>query len=140
MKIGIASDHRGFELKNKLIKKYNFIDYGTNSKDKTDYPLFAFKLGEAVSKDEVQMGILICGSGIGMSIAANKVKGVRCAKVNNTKEAKYTRLDNDANIISLSSEMSFLKSKKIIDTFINTKFSNESRHIKRIDLIKEYEK
>lgn len=140
MRVGIASDHRGFELKSKFIKKYDFADYGTNSKESTDYPIYAFKLGEEVAKKNIDMGILICGSGIGMSIAANKVKGIRCAKVNNIKEAKYTRLDNDANIISMSSEISFFKAQRIINTFLNTKFSDLEKHKRRINLIKEYEK
>ena len=97
MKIGIASDHRGFKLK-ELIKEnldYDFIDYGTNSEESTDYPIYAFKLGEAVVNKEVEYGVAICGSGIGISIACNKVKGIRCAKVSNTEEAKYTISENN---------------------------------------------
>ena len=86
MKIGIASDHRGYKLKQELIEKltqqnYEIIDFGTNSKESTDYPDFAFCLGENVANKTIDYGIAICGSGIGISIACNKVKGVRCAKV-----------------------------------------------------------
>lgn len=144
MIIGISSDHRGYELKTNLIKylnkNYKVIDYGTNSTDSVDYPEFAFKVGEAVANKELDFGIVICGSGIGISIACNKVKGIRCAKVNNIYEAKYTRIDNDANVVALSERISLEKAKKIVDTFINTKFSNLEKHVRRINKIKEYEK
>ena len=86
MKLAIATDHRGVEVKQNLIKfleseGYNVIDYGTNSEESVDYPDYAFKVGEAVARKEVDYGILVCNTGIGMSIAANKVKGVRCARV-----------------------------------------------------------
>ena len=100
MKIGIVSDHRGYELKSKIIKKMkniDFIDYGTDSNKSVDYPDYAFKLGEKINKKEVDLGIAICGSGIGICIACNKVKGVRCAKVNSIKDAIYTRKDNNAH-------------------------------------------
>ena len=141
MKIGIVSDHRGYELKNKIIKKlnYDFIDYGTNSKDFVDYPDYAFKLGKAINKKEVDLGIAICGSGIGMSIALNKVKGIRCARVTSIKDVKITKTDNDANVIAFSSEINFNKVERMIEEFINTPFSNIERHIKRINKINEYE-
>ena len=141
MKIGIVSDHRGYELKNKIIKKlnYDFIDYGTNSKDFVDYPDYAFKLGKAINKKEVDLGIAICGSGIGMSIALNKVKGIRCARVTSIKDVKITKTDNDANVIAFSSEINFNKVARMIEEFINTPFSNIERHKKRINKINEYE-
>ena len=91
MKIGIASDHRGYNLKAKLIKYlskkgYEAIDYGTDSSESVDYPDFAFKLGEEYNKESFDYGIAICGNGIGISIACNKVKGVRCAKVDSKKK------------------------------------------------------
>ncbi len=142
-KIGIASDHRGYKLKQKLTnylnkKGYTVIDYGCDDTTSHDYPEYGFKLGEGVRDKKIEKGIAICGSGIGISIACNKVKGVRCAKVNNVKEAKYTRLDNDANIIAISGEMSTLKAKDIVDTFLKTEFSNEERHKNRIKMLDDY--
>lgn len=143
-KIGIASDHRGYSLKQKLTKYlnkkgYTVIDYGCDDTESHDYPEYGFKLGEAIRDKKIEKGIAICGSGIGISIACNKVKGVRCAKVNNIKEARYTRLDNDANIIALNGDMRLYKAKDIIDTFLNTSFSNEARHIKRIEMLNDYQ-
>lgn len=144
MKIGIASDHQGYKLKNKLIsylKKQNLevIDYGTNSEQNTDYPDYAFKIGEEIVNENISKGILICGSGIGMSIACNKVKGIRCAKVDNINEAYMTRKDNDANVIAISKKQSFWNAKKIINTFLNTEYANIDRYNRRLDKIKEYE-
>lgn len=144
MKIGIASDHRGYALKGILIdylKKagYEVVDYGTDSDKSTDYPKYGLLLGEKVASGDVKFGIAICGSGIGISIACNKVKKIRCAKVNSVHEAYYTRVDNDANIVALSSDLSTFKAKRIVQKFINTDFSNEERHLKRINMISEYE-
>lgn len=142
MKIAIASDHRGYDLKEyikKNIKEIDFVDLGTNTSNSGDYPDYAFKLGEYVVKNNC-LGIVICGSGIGISIACNKVKGVRCAKVNSIKDTKYTRHDNNANVISLSSEINRDRVLKIVRTFISEEFSNEERHIRRINKISEYEK
>ena len=142
-KIGIASDHRGYNLKQKLTKYlnkkgYTVIDYGCDDTESHDYPEYGFKLGKAIKDKKIDKGIAICGSGIGISIACNKIKGVRCAKVNNTKEAKYTRLDNDANAIALNGNMHLFKAKDIVDTCLNTKFSNEPRHIKIIEMLDKY--
>ena len=142
-KIGIASDHRGYNLKQKLTKYlnkkgYTVIDYGCDDSNSHDYPIYGFKLGEAIRDKEIEKGIAICGSGIGISIACNKVKGVRCAKVNNTKEAKYTRLDNDANVIAISGDTKFYKAKDIVDVFLKTPFSNEERHKNRIKMVDDY--
>ena len=143
MKIYIASDHRGYELKNKIInnlsKEYEIKDLGTFSAKSVDYPDYAFKLGEGVVKDNT-FGIAICGSGIGISIACNKVKGVRCAKVNSLKDVKMTRNDNDSNIIALSSAIKPERAFKLVRTFLSTNKSNNERHIKRINKIIEYEK
>ncbi len=142
MKIGIASDHRGFKLKEELKKKlteYEFLDYGTDSIESVDYPDYAFKLGEAVAAKDVDYGVAICGSGIGISIACNKVKKVRCAKISNVDECRYTRLDNDANIVAFSAKTSIEDGVKYIKTFVETAFSNEERHIRRIEKINNYE-
>lgn len=144
MKIGIASDHRGFPLKEELIKylkKKNFevIDYGTNSTEMVDYPPIAFSLGEAVVRKDVDFGIVTCGTGIGISIACNKVRGVRCAKVDNVKEAELTRKDNDANVLALNSSMPLYRVKDIVDVFFSTNFTGLDRYINRINQIVEYE-
>ena len=144
MKIVIANDHQGTMIKNKIVKflekkGYDIINIGTESQTSVNYPEYAFKVGSIVSKKEVDLGILICGTGIGMSIAANKVKGVRCSLVNSPTEARLAREHNDANILALSSNMNFIKVKKIVLTFLETSFSNEQRHINRINMIKEYE-
>lgn len=142
MKIGIVSDHRGYDLKNKIIKelkKIEFVDLGTNSKEFADYPDYAFKLCEKIINKELDLGIAICGSGIGMSIACNKVKGIRCARVTTIKDVKVTRTDNDANVIAFSNEINFNKVKRMIEEFINTPFSNIERYNKRINKISEYE-
>lgn len=142
-KIGIASDHRGYKLKQKLTKYltkkgYTIIDYGCDDTQSHDYPEYGFKLGKAIRSGEIEKGIAICGSGIGISIACNKIKGVRCAKVDNVKEAKYTRIDNDANIVAISGDMLTFKAKDIVDTFLKTKFSNLERHQRRIDMLNNY--
>lgn len=144
MKIGIASDHRGYSLKQKLIEyfennDYTVIDYGTNSEESTDYPDYAFKLGENVVAKNVDFGVAICGSGIGISIACNKVKGIRCAKVSNKEEAEITRIDNNSNIVAFSEKVSFEEAKEIIKTFISTEFSTEEKHHRRVDKITSYE-
>lgn len=143
MKILIANDHRGIKLKNKLqnylIKSsYTVENLGTDTKESVDYPTLAFNLSEKIDDDT--LGILICGTGIGMSIAANKVKGIRCAKVSNVYEARLCREHNNANVIALSSNLSTLKAKKIIKNFIETKFSTDDRHKRRINIIEDYER
>ena len=146
IKIGFASDHRGYPLKEKLIEYFkknkniaSIIDCGTNSTDSCDYPDYAYKLGKILQDGEIDFGIAICGSGIGISIALNKMHGVYCAKVNNALEAKYTRLDNDTNAVAFSGDTSFEEAKIIVETFINTEFSNLERHINRINKVKKIE-
>ena len=142
MKIGIVSDHRGYDLKKEIInnmKEYELIDYGPFSKDSVDYPDYAFKLGKKIVDKEVDLGIAICGSGIGISIACNKVKGIRCAKVNTKEDVCATRNDNDANVIAFSAQTSLEDAINLIKTFIKTPFSNDERHLKRINKINKYE-
>ena len=144
MKIAITSDHRGYPLKTELIKyltkkNYEIVDMGTNSTEMVDYPEYAFKLGESVANKEVDFGIVVCGTGIGISIACNKVIGVRCAKVDNVKEAELTRKDNDANVLALNGSMPLYRAKDIVDTFFKTEFTNVERYINRINAISEYE-
>lgn len=144
MIIGIASDHRGYELKKEIINylesnEVEVVNFGTDSTDSVDYPVYAFKLSTAVVDKKVDFGIVICGTGIGISIACNKVKGIRCAKVSNVEEAMHTRLDNDANVLALHGDMTLEEAKNIVDTFINTQFSNLEKHKKRIKMIVDYE-
>ena len=144
MKLGFASDHRGYKLKKELINElkkenYEIIDYGTDSEESTDYPDYAFKLGESIVNKNVDFGVAICGSGIGISIACNKVKGIRCAKVSTKEEAEVTRIDNDSNIVAFGEKTSFDEALAIVKTFINTECSDLEKHKRRINKIKEYE-
>ncbi|MDD2489822.1 MAG: RpiB/LacA/LacB family sugar-phosphate isomerase [Bacilli bacterium] len=144
MKIGIASDHRGYLLKkeiNDYLKQKDFqvMDYGTNDIKPVDYSDYGIILGEKIINKEIDYGIAFCGSGIGISIACNKVKGIRCAKVDNLKEAIQAREHLDANVIAISSEKELEEIKRIILTFLTTEFSNLERHNIRIDKIKKYE-
>ena len=146
MKIYIACDHRGIDLKNKLIKYLkenglNIIDIGIPNSDLDDYPDFAFKLGELVREDENNLGILICASGVGMSIAANKVKGIRCVRAVSVDDAFKGKNHNGCNVIAIGSEVTtdINVIKEMIDTFINTKKASEERHLKRINVIEKYE-
>lgn len=142
MKIGIATDHGGFqvkeELKRYLEETYEIVDFGTNNEESVDYPKYAFLIGEAIQKQEIDFGIVICKTGIGMSIACNKVKGVRCAKVDNKEEASLTRLHNNSNVIALSAKKSIEELKEIIHIFLTTNFSLEERHIRRNALVDHY--
>ena len=143
MRLGITNDHRGYKLKVELLKKlkkdYEVIDYGAKGTENVDYPLYAFKLGEALTNKEIDFGIAICGSGIGISIACNKVKGVRAARVISIEDVIETRGDNDANIICLNENMDVDYAYNLIITFITTPFSNLERHTRRINQIKKYE-
>ena len=143
MKIGITSDHGGYKLKQKLINhyktKYEVIDYGTNNETSVDYPDYAFILGENIVKKQVDFGIAICKTGIGMSIAMNKVKGVLCAKIDNENDSICARNHNGANAIAIGGYNSFRRAKKYIDLFLNRDLDIEQRHINRINKIKKYE-
>ena len=143
MKIGIASDHRGVilkeKIKNYLNSKYQIIDYGTNSIESVDYPQYAYKIGEAVHDKKIDLGILICGTGIGMSIACNKVRNVRCARVCNVQDAFATRNDNDANVIALSGRVPFEQAKDIVHTFLTTPFEQIERYQRRVRDINQYD-
>lgn len=144
MKIGLASDHRGYKLKEFLkteLEKLNYdvIDFGTNSEVSTDYPDYAFALGEAIISKKVNMGVAICGSGIGISIACNKVKGIRCAKVDNIEDVIATRNDNDSNIIAFGEKTVPEKALELVKTFITTETSIEEKHVRRREKLREYE-
>ncbi len=136
-KIFISSDHAGFNLKElikkKFSKKYLFLDLGTNSsKESVNYPEFAHKLCKKVANNSKNIGILVCGSGMGMSMAANRHKKIRAAVCYSVKNTKLSRLHNDANIITLGSRLTNKNTAfKCIETFVNTKFEG-GRHKKRI--------
>lgn len=143
MKIGIANDHRGVNLKKKIMnylheKNILCVDYGTNSEESCDYVDYALKLGNAINNKEVDLGILICGTGIGMSIAANKINGIRCARIVNSDEAKLSREHNMANIMAIGENIEDVFN--VVDTFINTKESVEERHIRRVNKIMDIER
>ena len=143
MKIGIGNDHRGVKLKEKIMKYLydngiTCINYGTDSEESTDYVDYAVKVGNAINNKEIDLGILICGTGIGMSIAANKIKGIRCARVVNVNETVLAREHNMANVIALSENTPDYEN--IVKTFINTKESTEERHIRRVNKIMDIER
>lgn len=144
MTVYVASDHAGYETKKKIVsflkeKKWKVIDLGTDSTDSVDYPDYAYEVGLIVAKELESMGILVCGTGIGMSIACNKIRNIRCAKVDNVEEAKLARLHNNANVLAISSHHNDEDIKNIVDNFLDTPFSNEERHMRRLNKISEYE-
>lgn len=143
MILGITSDHGGFELKQKIIKhfekKIKIIDFGTTKKESVDYPDYAYEIGKAIKNKEIDYGIAICKTGIGMSIALNKIKGVYCAKIDDANEVKLSKEHNGINAISLSGKISFLKAIKIINILLSESKPLEERHQKRINKIKEFE-
>ena len=132
----IASDHAGFKLKSKLLKIFSkMADLGTNSNESVDYPDFAHKLTRQVLKNKDNFGILICGTGVGMSIAANRKKGIRAGLVNNTKTARLIRKHNDANVLVLPGRfINRNEAKKCVQAFLATEFES-GRHKKRISKI-----
>ena len=135
-KLYIASDHAGFALKSKLCDRFkSLVDLGTNSEESVDYPDFAYKLTNEVLKDNDNLGILICGTGVGMSIAANKVKGIRAGLVSNNEIARLIRQHNNANVLVLPGRfMDEEEAIKSVKTFIETEFE-AGRHQARIDKI-----
>ncbi len=140
MKIGIASDHRGYELKKEIIENIKDIkDYGTFSEERVDFPDYAKSLGDAINNKEIDLGIAICGTGIGISIALNKIKNIMCAKIDSIEDAKMAKEHNHANAIAFKASTDLNTALKMIDTFINTKSNNEEAYLRRINKIKELE-
>ena len=139
--IAVGSDHGGYDLKMRIIEylKQNNIEYkdfGCYSKDSCDYPVFGKAVAKAVAKGECDKGIVVCTTGIGISMAANKVKGVRCALCGDTYSAKMTRLHNDANVLALGGEIvGGNLAIDIVETFLNTGFSGEEKHVRRVNLL-----
>ena len=144
MKIAIASDHRGVEYKKEIIeylnsKNYIVVDCSPKNTPTDDYPDFAFKVCEKVVNREADIGILLCRTGIGMSIAANKVKGIRCAKINSKDDAVLSRNDNGANVMAFNYTEDMNHIKEYIDAFINAEVINDARHQRRVNKIIAYE-
>ncbi len=141
MKIAIGCDHGALALKNKLVshlqgKGYEVCDFGTHTLDSCDYPVFAAAAAKAVASGECDRGIVLCTTGIGISIAANKVKGIRCALLSDVKSAELTRLHNNTNMMALGAGVTGeILALEIVDTWLGTEFSGDARHQRRIDLV-----
>ena len=141
--IALGCDHGGYELKQEVIaylekNHLEYKDYGCYSTESTDYPIYAKLVGHAVADGECEKGILICGTGIGISITANKIKGVRAALCSDCFSAEATRLHNDANILAMGARvLGSGLAIKIVDTFLNTPFSGDDRHMRRISMIED---
>ena len=143
MKIAIASDHGGYQLKEE-VKKYledrgiEILDLGTNSEESVDYPEYGHACGEAVASGKADRGIVCCGTGIGISIAANKVKGVRCALCTDVNMAVMTRKHNDANMLAMGGRTTATKTAlEITDAWLDTEFEG-GRHQRRVDMLNRY--
>lgn len=142
MKIAIASDHGGYELKEEIVElledlKIDYRDFGTDSKESVDYPDYANQVAQAVAQGEYDKGILICGTGIGMSIAANKVAGVRAALCHDVFSARVTREHNDSNVLAMGGRIIGAElAKTIVETWLDATFDG-GRHERRINKFKE---
>lgn len=145
MKVGISNDHAAVELKNSVMEHlknegYEVINYGTDSHESYDYPLAGTTLAKAIQNREVDLGIAICGTGVGISIACNKHKGIRACCCSEATSARLTREHNNANIICFGARIvSTELANDIVDAFLKTEFSNGERHNKRIRQIAEIE-
>jgi ribose 5-phosphate isomerase B len=145
MKIAFCSDHRGYNLKIELIKKvqdelgYECLDFGCDNDTRCDFPIYAFKAAESVAKKESDYGIVICGSGDGVCVAANKVKGIRCTLAINASDATRAKGDIDANVLALGAEKTNVdEAFEIVKSLVETTFVGE-RHTVSIDMISEHE-
>jgi len=143
--IALGCDHAGLELKNAVKahldeRKIEYKDFGTYTEDSVDYAVYAEKTARAVASKECELGLLFCGTGVGISIAANKVKGIRAACCSDKFSAEMTRLHNDANILCTGGRVvSIEKAIELVDIFIDTPFSGEERHTRRIAQITDLE-
>ena len=144
MKIAICSDHRGYGLKKELVEKMkdngiSFEDYGCFSEERCDYPVFALKVGEAVKNNECDLGVVICGSGDGVCISANKVKGIRCICAKDTSHVERARQHVNINVLALAAEETNVsEAYEMLKVFMDTKFL-EGRYQERLDLLDQYE-
>ena len=145
MKVGIANDHSAVDLKNSIMKHlqekgYEVINYGTDSTEPFDYPAAGHVLSEAILNKEADLGIAICGTGVGISIACNKHKGIRACCCSEATSARLTREHNNANIICFGARVISVElAYDIVDTFLTTPFSNGERHIHRLEQLQEIE-
>lgn len=144
-KVLIASDHAGYEVKERIKKElgteFEFIDLGTNSTDSVDYPKYGEKVAQQVAVTPGAQGVLVCGSGVGISIAANKVPGARCVLAFSKEVAKGSREHNDANIVAVAGRMKMMDDPvEIVRTFLETDFSNEERHARRVKQMMDIER
>ena len=141
--IAIGNDHTGYELKMEIIKYLEekgieYKDFGCGKLDSSDYPLFAKYVGRAIQNKECDKGILICGTGIGISITANKMKGIRAALCHDCFSAEATRLHNNANVLAMGARVVGPGlALKIVETFLNTEFSGQERHVRRVNMIED---
>ena len=146
MKISIGCDHGALALKNKLVAHlaeigYEVCDFGTHTAESCDYPVFAAAAAKAVASGECEKGIVLCTTGIGVSISANKIDGIRCALLSDVWSAKMTRLHNDTNMMALGAGVVGENlALEIVDTWVGTEFSGEERHQRRIDKLMALEK
>jgi len=145
MRIALGSDHAGFDIKEEIrleLRKrgYTVLDKGCHGKEPADYPDYAHQVAAAVADGEAERGILVCSTGIGMSIAANRRAGVRAALCHNCDTAYFARTHNDANILTLGARyVTFLDARAIVEVFLGTRFSGSDRHRRRIDKIESCE-
>lgn len=144
-KVVIGSDHAGYDVKERIMKelgdKYNFIDLGTNSDDPVDYPIYGEKVAQQVAVNSDVIGVVVCGSGIGISISANKVLGIRAALCYSKEAAKSAKQHNNANVLSIAGRSLMMDDPvAIVDTFLSTDFSNVERHVRRVKQMMEIEK
>ena len=146
MKIAIACDHGALALKNKMVahltnKGYEVVDFGTHTLDSCDYPDFAAPAAKAVAAGECEKGVVLCTTGIGVSITANKVDGIRCALLSDVMSARMTREHNDTNMMAIGAGVvGEMLALEILDTWLGTEFSHNERHQRRIDKVMALEK
>ena len=144
MKIAIGNDHAALELKNHIVdyllkEGHEVVNFGTDTPASTDYPIYGARVAHAVANGECERGIVICGTGIGISISANKVKGIRCALCSEPVSAKLTRQHNDANVLAMGARIiGPAMAEEIVHTFLTTEFEG-GRHSRRVDLITKLE-
>ena len=144
MKIAIGNDHAALELKNHIVdylvkEGHEVVNFGTDTPASTDYPIYGARVAHAVANGECERGVVICGTGIGISISANKVKGIRCALCSEPVSAKLTRQHNDANVLAMGARIiGPARAEEIVHTFLTTEFEG-GRHSRRVDLITKLE-
>lgn len=144
MKIAIGNDHAALELKNHIVdylirEGHEVVNFGTDTPASTDYPIYGARVAHAVANGECERGVVICGTGIGISISANKVRGIRCALCSEPVSAKLTRQHNDANVLAMGARIiGPAMAEEIVHTFLTTEFEG-GRHSRRVDLITKLE-